>query len=192
MSKKTFICIYFILLACGLVGCGNNSNNTSRSWRGATLLETENSGEAIVPQVAIDASGNALAVWFQSDGTRYNIWSNRYAVSTKTWGSPTLIETDDTGDALFPQIAMNASGNAIAVWYQSSNSSYKIYSNRYTASTGTWNTAEQIESNDSADAYIPRVAMDAFDNALVVWYQNDSAQPPSIWANRYTDNTGTW
>jgi hypothetical protein len=28
--------------------------------------------------VAIDGGGNALAVWDQSDGTRANIWSNRF------------------------------------------------------------------------------------------------------------------
>jgi hypothetical protein len=28
------------------------------------------------PQVAMDASGNAVAVWQQFDGTRYTVWAN--------------------------------------------------------------------------------------------------------------------
>ncbi|TPW09101.1 MAG: hypothetical protein FD130_2655, partial [Halothiobacillaceae bacterium] len=47
-------------------------------WGVAGLIETDNAGSASSPQVAIDANGNALAVWHQSDGTRYNIWANRY------------------------------------------------------------------------------------------------------------------
>jgi hypothetical protein len=27
-------------------------------------------------QVAFDADGNAIAVWYQYDGTWYNIWAN--------------------------------------------------------------------------------------------------------------------
>jgi hypothetical protein len=29
--------------------------------------------------VAADAAGNAVAVWRQYDGTRYNIWANRFS-----------------------------------------------------------------------------------------------------------------
>jgi hypothetical protein len=32
----------------------------------------------VEPQVAIDANGNALAVWYQSDGATYSVWANRY------------------------------------------------------------------------------------------------------------------
>jgi hypothetical protein len=47
-------------------------------WGTAKLIETDNAGNALVPEVAIGPSGNALAVWSQSDGTRSNIWSNRF------------------------------------------------------------------------------------------------------------------
>ncbi len=43
----------------------------------AALIETD-AGNASNPQIAFDANGNALAVWEQSDGTRSNIWANRY------------------------------------------------------------------------------------------------------------------
>ena len=33
----------------------------------------------------------------------------------RAWGTPELIETDDVGDALDPQIAFDAIGNALAV-----------------------------------------------------------------------------
>ena len=49
-----------------------------KAWGSATLIETDNAGDALYPQVALDTDGNGLAVWEQSDGTRQNIWANRY------------------------------------------------------------------------------------------------------------------
>jgi len=47
-------------------------------WATAALIERNNTGHAFQPEIAVDAAGNALAVWAQNDGTRYDIWSNRY------------------------------------------------------------------------------------------------------------------
>jgi len=48
----------------------------------ATLIETDNVGRTSYPQIAFDASGNALAVWEQdgdaSAATRNDIWANRF------------------------------------------------------------------------------------------------------------------
>lgn len=66
----------------------------SLGWQVATLIETDNVGTAIEPQVSVDASGNAVAVWTQFDGTNNNIWANRYVVGTG-WGTAQLIETDN-------------------------------------------------------------------------------------------------
>lgn len=57
---------------------GGGAPPPTRSWGTAALAETDNAGSAVNPQIAFDASGNALAVWQQFDGTRYNIWANRY------------------------------------------------------------------------------------------------------------------
>ncbi len=48
-----------------------------RGWGVAALIEKDDA-DAYDPQIAIDASGNALAVWAQRDGARWNIWANRY------------------------------------------------------------------------------------------------------------------
>ena len=47
-------------------------------WGAAELIETNNAGDANSPQIAIDANGNAIAFWEQSDGSNYNIWFNRH------------------------------------------------------------------------------------------------------------------
>jgi Bacterial Ig-like domain len=151
-------------------------------WGTATLIETDNLGDANYPQVAVDVSGNALAVWEQSDGTRTNIWANRYVVGTG-WGTAALIETDNAGDANIPQIAIDASGNAIAVWQQSNGTYYYIWTNRFVVGTG-WGTAARIEVGNLGDAQIPQIAVDASGNALAVWQESDGTRT-NVWANRF-------
>jgi hypothetical protein len=78
----------------------------------------------------MDGSGNAVAVWYQNDGTHYNIWSNRYVVGTG-WGAAELIEAYDSDSAYKPDVVMDSAGNAIAVWSQTAGSDSDIWSNRY-------------------------------------------------------------
>ena len=72
------------------------------AWQSAQLIETDNAGGAATPPIAFDTAGNALAVWQQSDGTRYNIWANRYTTGSG-WGSPALIETDNPATPTVPR-----------------------------------------------------------------------------------------
>jgi len=150
-------------------------------WGTAGLIEN-NTGEAYNPQIAFDANGNAIAVWRQFDGTRYNIWANRYDAATGSWGTAELIETD-TGWAVAPQIAIDANGNAIAVWVQSDGTRDSIWANRYVPGAG-WGTAELVETDNAGHAYYPQVAIDANGNAIAVWDQDDGTRY-NIWANRW-------
>ena len=167
-------------------GGGTGGGATPKAWGTATIIETDNAGSASSPQIAIDANGNALAVWMQSDGTRDNIWSNRYSAGTG-WGTAALIETDNAG-AYNPQIAIDANGNALAVWTQSDGTRDNIWSNRYTAGTG-WGTAALIETDNAGAAQYPQIAIDASGNALAVWHQFDGTST-NICSNRYTAGTG--
>ncbi len=149
-------------------------------WGTAELIETDDAGPAANPHVATDPNGNVITVWLQSDGTRNSIWANRY-VAGSGWGTAELIETDD-GSAYGPQVAMDAGGNATAVWYQDDGTRDNVWANRYDASSG-WGTAELLET-DTEDANLPQIAMDPGGHAIAVWWQDDGTQY-NIWANRY-------
>jgi hypothetical protein len=159
-----------------------NRFTPSGGWGTASLIETDNAGNAENPQIAFDASGNAMAVWQQTDGTRTNIWANRYTASTG-WSTATLIETDNAGPAIKPQIALDSSGNAIAVWSQRDSTRSNIWANRFTPSGG-WGTATLIETDNAGSAFVPQIAMDASGNAWAVWEQGDGTRY-SIRANAY-------
>ena len=169
-------------------GTRNNINSNRYTvgpgWGTAAPIETDNAGSAYAAKIAIDTNGNALAVWYQSDGTRNNIWSNRYTIGVG-WGAAAVIETDITGYDYAPQIAIDANGNALAVWSQlTSIGGYNIWTNRYTAGTG-WGTAAILEPAAGSVFDPPQLAFDANGNALAVWYKN-----LKIWSNRYIVGTG--
>lgn len=156
-------------------------------WQVATLVELDAAGDAYAPQVVLDGNGNALAVWYQSDGAVLNIWANRFVAATG-WGNPELIETDDSGDAVDPRIAMDANGDAVVVWQQSDGTRNNIWANRFTTASG-WDVAELIEADDAGDATDPRVAVDSSGNAVAVW-QHDDGTRFNIRANRYAAGAG--
>jgi len=160
------------------------------SWNTETLVETDDTEDASSPQVAVDANGNATAVWHQDDGARQNVWSNRYDATSGTWSTAVLIETDDTEDAHRPKVAVDANGNATAVWLQRAPGMNNAWTNRYDATTGMWGTAVLLETNP-IDALNPQVAVDANGDVVVVWEQYDGTEV-SIWSNRYDETSGLW
>lgn len=154
-------------------------------WGAAGLLETDEAGPAGSARVAMTEAGVAMAVWSQDDGTRENIVSKRY-VSGVGWGNAQLVETDDSGDAGIPDVAMDDNGNAIAVWTQYDGVRFNVKSSRYAADLG-WGSDELIEAENvgnEMDPMRPRVAMAGNGAAFAVWHQNDGYLE-NVWSNRF-------
>lgn len=165
----------------------NRYDAATGAWGTAQRIKANDGQGALDYQIAVDSTtGAAIATWDQYDGVRYNIWVNHYSRSAGTWGTPSMIESNDAGTAAYPEVAIDGSGNAVAVWQQSDGVKFNVWSNRYSA--GAWGTAQPIEGN-AGDAYLPKIAVDAGGNALVVWQQSDGVRF-NIWANRYSG--GSW
>ncbi len=182
-------------------GVGTNSNvwasryTPGGGWEAATVIES-GAFVATDPQVAVDAGGNAIVVWAQSDGLfgssiidplRYNIWSNRYVPGTG-WTGETLIETLDgpstPRSASQPRIAMAANGQAIAIWTQgsASHSGADVWANSFTPGSG-WAVASLL-SVGTSNAGAAKVAMDAAGNSMAVWSQLVGGTHFNLFASR--------
>jgi hypothetical protein len=133
-----------------------------------------------LPQIALNSAGNAVAVWQQFDGVRYNVYSSYF--NGAVWSTTALIETQSAGDAVFPQVAINSSGKAFAVWQQSDGIRKNVWANRFDGAA--WGAAELIEKNDN-DAVMPRIAIDNDGKAIAVWTQNEANGGSSVWFNRF-------
>jgi hypothetical protein len=159
----------------------NRYDAQAGTWGGVVLLEALNE-TTDNPKVAMDASGNAIVVWDQYDGTYNRIHTNRYDALTDTWEGAVIIDAG-ANNANDPQVAIDARGNAIVVWQQWGGTAYNIYANRYNFLTGLWGEAVEIDAG-AKDAYDPQVVLDLTGNALVVWDQWDGTYN-RIYANRY-------
>jgi hypothetical protein len=88
------------------------------------------------PRISIepDGGGTAIAVYESYNGTTYNVNGQRF--DGATWTGSTTIDAGG-GDAHAPQIAMDNSGNGVAVWTQSDGAKVRIYSNCYAPAAGS-------------------------------------------------------
>jgi hypothetical protein len=163
----------------------------AKTWKTPSLIETSDAGDALYPAIAVDASGNAIAVWSQANGMNADTYANRYTPVTG-WGTAQLIGSVGAGKARNPQIATDGSGNAIAVWTQLDNTEYSIWSNRYTPTSG-WGSAILLEA-DAGNSFAPKIVIDPVGSATVIWSQNIRTSPTSassnIWAKRFTLASG--
>jgi hypothetical protein len=112
------------------VSIWSNHYSVGSGWGTELMIESPPAGDAAEPWVDIDSHGNALTVWAQSDGTHTAIWANRYVAGTG-WSTAAPIETDTTGDAATPSVAMDGNGAALAVWDQVNAGRDNIWANRF-------------------------------------------------------------
>lgn len=154
-------------------------------WGTAAYVEAAG-GEAIEPHVATDASGAATAVWRQLTGSARSVYANRFTPGVG-WGSPVLVETDDTGDAASPRVATDGAGNAVAVWSQSDGTTSNVWANRYVVGTG-WGSPVALETA-SGFTTSTLVAVDGEGNAFATWLQIDGSVL-NLYAARYRAGTG--
>jgi hypothetical protein len=114
----------------------------------------------------------------QPDRGRDSTWANRF-VPSNGWGTKAeLIESNDDVPVIFPQVAVDPIGNAIAMWMQG----FNILANRFMPTTG-WGTATRTNYNNNF-AQSPQVAVDAAGNAIAVWVEGEG-EGSNIWANRF-------
>ncbi len=157
------------------------------AWQDAPLLAQDNEWGAFDHHEAVDAQGHTLAVWEQFDGERFNIWANRKTLGVG-WDVAQLIETDNTGSAYNPRVAVDSQGNAVAVWQQFDGQHSRIAANRYMVGTG-WSTAQWIDAPNSLEAHAPQVSFDSHGNAVAVW-QHKQGQRTRIAANLLLNGAG--
>jgi hypothetical protein len=124
------------------------------------------------PQVAVDTSGNVISVWTRSDGANFRIQS-----STRTpngdWSTPETI-SDPLQSASTPSVAIDPSGNAVAVWTRSDGTNLRIQA-AYRPAGGPFQPATTVSASGQ-DASAPTISMDNSGNALVAWQRTDGVK----------------
>jgi hypothetical protein len=129
-------------------------------------------GFSELPDIAIDAAGNAVAVWttrsepMTADG---RVRTATLTAATGSW-SPAVTLSNPLDDSSNLRVGSNAAGDAVAVWRADRSSSpledYIVVS-RYVAATKTWHLAREIPANGHG----ARAVIDRQGNMTVVWVE---------------------
>lgn len=157
-------------------------------WLNAADIPGQSAHISNSPQIAFDCAGNAFAVWTQAEPTSgsYQIYYSHFDVSTSNWSNAALFPGQPSQDAETPQIAIDCSGNAFAVWEQGN----RIYYSRY---DGSWSNASQFPGELNQKGETPQIAFDCSNNAFAIWSQyHPPAMRNHVWYSYYDASAGSW
>jgi hypothetical protein len=158
-------------------------------WGLAQGISPELRDGAIFPDVGGDALGNAMAVWMRSAGGPLRDIEARRFDAALGWGTLVPVATGRAYPG-FPRVAVDATGNALAVWLESPDSGgTEVWAAWFSAGSG-WGPAQRLQAPTAFGADAPRVAMDARGNGVAVWRRSDNERR-IIWAARF-EPTGGW
>lgn len=156
-------------------------------WGTATIVDTNGAGNATVPYVAMGLDGRTVAIWTKSDGARTSTWSTFYSGATG-WSAPGLVETDDSTNTTASAVAMDSSGEAIALFLRCG-ATCAPWAARANAS-GVWEAPFTLGLPGQSNSGPPRLAMNSRGDAAAVWPQDTGGQSDT-WATLFTP-AGGW
>lgn len=150
-------------------------------------------GGSCCAKVVVDAAGRGLAVWFTLEpGTANdNLMASRFDPSSG-WSAPVALESSPR-DVMNADLAMDpASGRAVVMWTQGSDTSVSAALARHFDPASGWTTTQPVQSagTPAGQAGLITIGLDAQGNAVAAWSQLDGSRF-SIWGNRGTP-TGVW
>jgi uncharacterized protein YheU (UPF0270 family) len=99
----------------------NGSDNISPDGQAATS-----------PQVSLNDNGEAVIVWYQSDGSKNQIFRSEYRDGL--WKDPKDLSDNISPngiDARSPQVALNNTWDAVIVWRQSDGTNQQIFRSEF-------------------------------------------------------------
>ncbi|MFC4312711.1 hypothetical protein ACFPN2_26740, partial [Steroidobacter flavus] len=134
------------------------------------------SPHASLPQVGIDATGNALVTWRQSDGTAERVYYSRWSHASQSFSTATLLDSA-TGATDRPKMGFDGQGNAIAMWSEAGS----LYARRFDSTTAAWGAIALVQSGTISSWDL---SVDAQGNALAGWTQDDGTTI-SAYARRF-------
>jgi hypothetical protein len=141
----------------------------------------------VYPKICSDSKGNFMVAWIDGDPSLDNgsVYVNRYEPS-KGWGTAKKLSDNlQTKYQVNVDLAMDSSGNAIAVWTTYYNN---IYYSKYSPETD-WSSPQIAYTNPT---YCRNISMeiDNTGNAIAVFKSFPNGSPGEIKAINYRPTTG--
>ncbi|HEX6663061.1 MAG TPA: hypothetical protein VF025_05260 [Gaiellaceae bacterium] len=150
-----------LLVPLAAVGVAQGARDAG-SWSRPVTVGPATPGAGVrLPVVALDAHGTATAVWEVTSGGGY-VGATARRPSGGHWSTPEALS-----GGVAAQLAVDPRGDALVVWTGVDGMSQRIRA-VFRPAGGTWGSPRDV-SPAGETASVPRVALDARGNALVVW-----------------------
>lgn len=120
---------------------------------------------ATTPQIATDPTGYAVAVWSRNDG-KNSIIQSAVQEFGGGWSKPSNVSLPGQ-NATNPQVVVDQSGNAVAIW-ERSNGLYSVIQASYLPHNGNWSIPVDI-SLTSQNAFLPQLAVNLSGDVIACW-----------------------
>jgi hypothetical protein len=177
------------------LGVWTNRKFQGVDWMEATRIDTGTNNYARRPALAMNACGDALAVWEEQNGAGSTIiWGSLFvpgAIAPYWEGQREISGIFERG-AEDPHVAINAAGNGLAVFHVGAGGGALTFTNVWSArfdkdesGGGNWASSRSVTTQIFEDARNARIAIDNNGNGLAVWEQT-TATRTNIFANRWT------
>jgi len=150
---------------------------------------TANSYE-VAPDVAVDASGNFVVVWFNGDvfgGLFGDLFGQRFSSNGAPLG-PEFRVTTSPYDQLNLRVGSDAAGNFVVAWrsYAQDGSGQGVFGQRYASDGTPLGTEFRVNTHTTLDQKSPAVAADPAGNFVVVWEsQSQDGSGNGVFGQRY-------
>lgn len=169
-----------------LAGVWASTHSKAAGW--AAPVQLALGGSAEMMKVAASADGSsAVALWIDNASSRPTLTASRLAAAA--WSAPVAIDNPAGGSSQEPQVAIDASGNAIIVWLQAGH----VVARRCLAGALTACGAQTSIEALSGEARFPRLAATPTGDAVVAWKQIGVAgSPPRIYATPFVASSASW
>lgn len=134
--------------------------------------------------IALDAAGDALAVWSEESGT---VKASFRPAATGVWGSPVVL-AEGFVEVQSTQVEFDAAGNATATWVAyggGGDTSQGAVVSAYRTFGGTWEPTETISTATPFVSW-PSLAVAATGDAVAVWAENGVVRATSRPASSQT------
>lgn len=168
---------------------------SSGSWSAPAVLN-DGVAQAYEAELAMTSTGDALVVWTEAgdSGQASGIGANRYLAATAAWTGETRVQPAGARPGVSPHVALDGTGNAIAVWLQGAvgdATRLEVWAAAFEAPGARWALPTKLMTDPTAyteggESQAPQIALNAGGDAVVVWAQRTASAPaPSIWSRVY-------
>jgi len=144
---------------------------------------SNDSGNSQKPQIAVDTQGHINLVWLDSTPGNLSVFFGRSTDGGATFSTPVNLSNNPGGSALFPQVAVDFSGNIFVAWFDSNSGNPGIFFRRSVDGGATFSTPITLP----AVRWPLFMGVDPSNRIALVWAANDSTGVPQAVSSSSVD-----